>query len=108
MTRAGLVFSSLDLKGSFHQFEVFSAHRDYLYFTWDLVQYRFRRGPFGLKALAGQFQRVMSDILGDLPYVRVYIDDIIVFSSSIAEHTAHLAEVLRRLNAHFLRVQPPK
>jgi hypothetical protein len=49
------VFSSLDLKGSFHQFEEFSGHRDYLCFTWDLVQYRFCRGPFGLKALAGQF-----------------------------------------------------
>ena len=73
-----------------------------------MVQYRFRRGPFGLKALAGQFQRVMSDLLGDLPYVRVYIDDIIVFSASLAEHAVHLAEVLRRLNGSFLRVQPPK
>ncbi len=27
------VFSSLDLKGFFHQFEVFSAHRDFLCFT---------------------------------------------------------------------------
>jgi hypothetical protein len=50
----------------------------------------------------------MSDILGDLPYVRVYIDDIIVFSLSLAEHTVHLTEVLIRLNSNRLRVQPPK
>jgi transposase InsO family protein len=102
------VFSSLDLRGSFHQFEVLPAHRDFLAFTWASVQYRFRRGPFGLKALAGQFQRVMSDILGDLPCVRVYIDDIIVFSNSLAEHTVHLTEVLQRLNRFLLRVQPLK
>jgi hypothetical protein len=102
------VFSSLDLKGSFHQFDVYGPHRNYLAFTWNQTQYRFRRGPFGLEALAGQFQRVMSDILGDLPYVRVYIDDIIVFSSSIEEHTSHLMVVLLRLNTHLLRIQPPK
>ncbi len=50
----------------------------------------------------------MSSILGDLPYVRVYIDDIIIFSSSIDEHAEHLTEVLLRLNRNCLRVQPPK
>ncbi len=96
------------LKGSFHQFNVHGPHRNYLAFTWNQTQYRFRRGPFGLKALTGQFQRVMSDILGDLPFVRVYIDDIIIFSSSIEEHSSHLMMVLLRLNKHLLRIQPPK
>jgi hypothetical protein len=98
----------LDLKGSFHQFAVKREHRPLLAFTWNNKQYQFRRGSFGLKALAGQFQRVMSSILGDLPYVRVYIDDIIVFSNSITEHIVHVTEVLVRLNRFRLRVQPPK
>ena len=96
------VFSSLYLKGSFHQFSVRKEHRKFLAFTWKGVQYQFMRGPFGLKALAGQFQRVMTAILGDLPYVRVYIDDIIVFSDDVEEHEAHLCEVLRRLNLNHL------
>jgi transposase InsO family protein len=103
-----VVFTSLDLKGSFHQFNVEPAHRHILAFTWGSIQYQFRRGPFGLKALAGQFQRVMSAILGDLPYVRVYIDDIIIFSNDIIEHMRHVAEVIRRLNKHSLKIQPPK
>jgi DNA-binding GntR family transcriptional regulator len=53
------VFSSLDLRDSFHQLYVEPAHRHILAFTWDGVQYHFRRGPLGLKALAGQFQHVM-------------------------------------------------
>ncbi|OBQ31931.1 MAG: hypothetical protein AN485_22840, partial [Anabaena sp. MDT14b] len=61
------VMSKLDLRASFHQFEVLEQHRQFLAFTWDNVQYRFRRGPFGLKSLAGQFQRVMSAIFADLP-----------------------------------------
>ena len=97
-------FTSLDLKGSFHQFDVYDPHRDILAFTWRQTQYRFRRGPFGLKALAGQFQRVMSDIFSDLQYVRVYIDDIIIFSNSVEEHHAHLLEVMSRLNAYSLKI----
>ncbi len=102
------VFSFLDLKGSFHQFLVFPGHQDILSFTWQSIQYRFKRGPLGLKALAGQFQRVISAITGDLPYVRVYIDGIIIFSSSVSEHVAHVSVVLKRLNLHNLRIQPPK
>ncbi len=79
------MFSSLDLKGSSHKFKVLSTHHDSLCCTWELVQYRFRRGPFGLKALSGQLQRVTSDLLGDFPCVRVYIDDEIVCSNSLAE-----------------------
>ncbi|OBQ28087.1 MAG: hypothetical protein AN485_24225, partial [Anabaena sp. MDT14b] len=75
---------------------------------WDGVQYRFCRGPFGLKALAGQFQRVMQSIFYDLPYVRVYIDDLVVFSESVSEHGAHLAEVVLRLTKANLRLRPEK
>ena len=76
-------------------------------FTWNSVQYQFRRGPFGLRALEGQFRRVMSSIFGDWPCVRVCIDDVIVFSSSTDDHSEHLTEVLLPLNRSCLRVQPP-
>jgi hypothetical protein len=102
------VFTSLDLKGSFHQFAVRTEHKRLLAFTWNCKQYQFRRGPFGLKALAGQFQRVMSSILGDLHFVRVYIDDIIIISESRTEHMVHVAEVLKRLNHFKLKIQPLK
>ena len=102
------VISTLDLRTSFHQFNVLAEHRDILAFTWAGIQYRFRRGPFGLKALAGQFQRVMHSIFSDLPYVRVYIDDLAVFSADVQEHADHLAEVIRRLTASNLRLRPEK
>ena len=45
---------------------------------------------------------------GDLLYVRVYIDGIIVFSDDIEEHKEHLCEVLRRFNLFHLCIQSPK
>ena len=79
------MLSSLDLTGSFHRFEVLSTHRAFLCCSWERVRYRFRRGPFGLEALAGEFQRVISDLWGNLPGVRVYMNDDIVFADSLAE-----------------------
>jgi hypothetical protein len=102
------VISKLDIRASFHQFAVLEDHRDVLAFTWDGVQYRLCRGPFGLKALAGQFQRVKQSIFYVLPYVRVHIDDLVAFSESVSEHGAHLAEVVLRLTKANLRLRPEK
>jgi hypothetical protein len=37
----------------------------------------FKKAPFGLKPLSSLFQRGMSRILGDLDFVRNFIDDIV-------------------------------
>src|SRR5581483_11698862 len=81
-----------------HRFPIAVGDRHKTAFTWDGTQYQFRAAPFGLKTLPSQFQRVMSVLLHGLDFVRVYIDDVVVFSASRDDHAAHLKEVLRRLN----------
>jgi hypothetical protein len=54
--------------------------------------------PFGLKNAPVFFQRIMDKTLrGVRAFNRCYIDDIIVFSKSHAEHKVHLREVFQRL-----------
>ena len=53
--------------------------------------------PFGLKNSAQAFQRLMNCILGGLDRVFVYLDDILVASSSFDQHLRDLHEVLERL-----------
>jgi putative transposase len=43
--------------------------------------YEFLRMPFGLVNAPRTFQRVMTSIFADLKYVRVYLDDILIFSN---------------------------
>ncbi|KAL1138082.1 hypothetical protein AAG570_009777 [Ranatra chinensis] len=52
---------------------------------------------FGLRNASQTFQRFMDAIFRDLPYVFVYIDDILVSSVDHTEHEVHLREVIRRL-----------
>lgn len=41
---------------------------------------KFQAMPFGLKGAPAHFQRVMDNILRDVPHCHVYIDDIVVFT----------------------------
>lgn len=43
------------------------------------------------------FQRFLSSLIGDLPFVFIYIDDILVYSESLEQHYEHLDILLSRL-----------
>ena len=50
----------------------------------------------------------ISALFADLNFVRVYVDDIIIFSRSFSIHLLHVETVLRRLNQANLRTQAEK
>ncbi|CAB3383772.1 Hypothetical predicted protein [Cloeon dipterum] len=64
--------------------------------------------PFGLKNAPATFQRLMDQIFDDLSFVFCYIDDILISSSSPAEHEEHLRKVLHRLDEYGLVLNPRK
>ncbi|TWW74045.1 Retrovirus-related Pol polyprotein from transposon 297 [Takifugu flavidus] len=47
-------------------------------------------------------------VLRDLPFLFVYLDDILVASTSQAEHVAHLRALVQRLSQHGLIINPAK
>ena len=64
--------------------------------------------PFGLKNAGATFQRLMDSIFGDLNYVFVYLDDILISSENKEEHSRHLREVFKRLNKAGLAINIAK
>ena len=64
--------------------------------------------PFGLKNAPPYFQRRMDEVLRGLPFVRCYIDDIVVWSNNLEEHLQHLKEIFQRLREAGLKVHPGK
>ena len=55
--------------------------------------FQFNFMPFGLKNAGSTFQRLMDQIFGDLDFVFVYLDDILISSGTEEEHCRHLQEV---------------
>ena len=67
-------------------------------------KYRYLRLPMGIKNSPDVFQNVMMEILGDLPFVRVYLDDVLITSSdSFQDHLAKISIVLERLENYGFR-----
>ena len=64
--------------------------------------------PFGLKNAAQAFQRLMDVVCKDLPFVFVYLDDILIASSSAEEHCTHLRTLFQRLTNNGLLLNPNK
>lgn len=106
----GFTFAtSLDLTSAYQQLPVAAEDRDKTTFTWRSQRYRWKRWPFGLSPATVQFQKVMEIVLEGLDGVVVWVDDLLVFSKGSAEeHGELVAEVLRRLNQHGLRLNVDK
>ena len=89
-------FSTLDLANGFHQIEMNPDDIPKTAFSTDTGHYEFKRMPFGLKNAPSTFQRVMNNILRGLQneICAVYLDDIMIFSTSLQEHVQRLKSVL--------------
>jgi hypothetical protein len=64
--------------------------------------------PFGLKNAAQTFQRLMDKLFRHLPFVFVYLDDILIASKDITEHMRHLRLVFEILQGAGLQINPAK
>ncbi|XP_057662815.1 kinesin-like protein KIF24 [Diorhabda carinulata] len=79
-------------------------------FSVDNGHYEFLRMPFGLKNSPATFQRIMDEILEELQnkICLVYMDNIIIFSTSLQEYMQNLQEVFYKLREARLKIQLDK
>ena len=64
--------------------------------------------PFGLVNSGATFVRGLKKVLEDIDNVNVYIDDIIIFSTTWSGHMRTIENVLKRLRDHNLTIKPEK
>lgn len=54
------------------------------------------------------FQRFMNQVLRNLDYVFVYVDDLLIASPSVEIHRPHLKDIFHRLSENGITINPPK
>ena len=101
----GKVFTKLDLTQAYQQLNL---SQRYVVINTHKGLYRYTRLPFGISSAPGIFQKMMETLLQGLPGVVVYLDDILISSSTEAEHLKVLEEVLKRLATAGLRAKRRK
>lgn len=105
---AASVFSELDVKSAFFHCPVFEADTQYLTFTFNNRRYKYVRACFGLKFMTAFFTECLQRILGDIPGVFIYVDNIVVATNTVQEHKAALDEVFERLFKGGVKLNPEK
>lgn len=103
-------FSLIDLASGFHQVPIAPEDQEKTGFSTVDGHYEYKTTPFGLNNSPATFQRLMNLELAGLIGIdcMVYIDDILIFSSTIQQHCERLSRVFDRLRAVRLFAQPEK
>ena len=104
------IYLTIDLKKGFWQVPVAEKDKLKTAFSTKFSTYEFNTMPFGLTNVPVKFQRMMNNLLRDYigKFIKVYIDDIIIYSENFTDHLEHLERIFRILNRVNLKLSLEK
>ncbi|KAK3571632.1 hypothetical protein QTP86_015370 [Hemibagrus guttatus] len=108
--RGARFFTKLDLRSAYNLVCIRKGGEWKTAFHTTHGHYEYRVMPFGLTNAPAVFQALINGVFQDLlgKWVIAYIDDILVYSTSMEGHVRHVREVLSRLQQHHLYVKLEK
>lgn len=108
--RSASIFTKLDLRGAYNLVRIREGDEWKTAFRTRFGHFEYLVMPFGLCNAPATFQHFVNDIFRDWLdiFVIVYLDDILIFSSSLDLHRDHVRNVLGRLRQHGLYAKPKK
>ena len=102
------IFSTIDFHMAYHQISIADEDVPKTAVITPFGLFEYTSMTFGLRNAGQSFQRYIHRALGDLDFVFVYIDDILIASSNEEEHERHLRTVFQRLKDFSLRINVAK
>ena len=89
--------TKLNLSHTYSQLPLNEKSKEYVTVNTHKGLFRYNRLPYVISSAPAIFQRITENILQDIPYVAVCLDDIILIGVTKTQHLDTLDLVLRRL-----------
>ena len=98
------------MASGYHQIRIAEEDIPKTAFTTHMGLFEYVVMSFGLTNAPSSFQSVMNSVFKEYigKFVLIYLDDILIFSTSPEEHLEHLRLVLAKLDEHHFYAQLPK
>ena len=105
-----VVFTIMNMVAGYWQIRVCKEDIPKTAFVIVWGQYEYLRMPFGLYNTLVTFQWLMNHVLHEhlSEFVMIYLDDIVIYSKSMAEYVKHLDWVLNQLKWTELKIKVEK
>ncbi|SLM35915.1 reverse transcriptase domain protein [Lasallia pustulata] len=102
--------TKLDVIAAFNKLRMHPNSEDYTTFITSMGAYKYHVLPFGLTNGPANYQHYMNDVLWDHlnNFCSAYLDDILIYSKTLKEHTQHVRAVLQKLIDAGLQVDMEK
>ena len=97
-------FTKLDLQSGYWQVRVAEGDEANTTCVTQYGSFEFLVMPFGLTNAPATFCNLMNDVLFDFldSFVVEYLDDIVIYSSTLEDHVVHLEKVFNKLRQNQL------
>ncbi|KAK3564749.1 hypothetical protein QTP86_024968, partial [Hemibagrus guttatus] len=104
------IFTKLDLRSAYNLIRIREGDEWKTAFVTPTGNYEYLVMPYGLANAPSVFQDFMHTVLRGFLHkcVLIYIDDILIYSRSLAEHHQHVREVLQRFRDYQLFLKAEK
>jgi hypothetical protein len=103
-------FSKIDLRSGYHQIRIVADDVPKTAFRTRYGHFEFLVLPFGLTNAPGTFMHLMHETFREYldDFVLVFLDDILIYSKTLDEHTVHVEKVLDTLRKSKLYAKESK
>ena len=94
-----VIFTKIDIQQAFHKLRMAVESEDATTFASRFGAYKWKVIPFGLTGGPALWQRFINDLLWEYlnDFCTVYLDDILIYNTSMKKHRQHVRKVLTKL-----------